>query len=487
MEKEKNIVYVALSRFLSFAIGIVRGILVPGYLGPRLYGVIGLLKLVKVILGFSSLGMDQGYMRLKVECQQNRAANKISQKALEDNVFTFLIIAGVSGTAATIFLPLFVPIGQPDLHDIIFYCFFITAFHHFFQLTGLFFVKTIHQKKNIRFVSAMNILQPLLALVLILATLFRWNIYGVVTADFISIAVVQMLYFVKSGVRPHFKIHLHEFPAIFKYSFPFFLTAVSFYLFRFADRTVIATFLTLREMGLYSFAVGIADSARMLGLSINEVNLPYVLEKISKEENLFSLAGVINSYSSKLMFVVTSIALVSIFLAPFIRFILPQYGEAIFIVKLLFINIVIKDVPFFHAIFLGTPRVNKQHWINGAMFTAGVFNLLLSILFIKMGYGLKGVVVATVMSHLGMAVFYILGAEKYFLEKKDWFFYAKAFFSLFILGGFCLVQRIYPAISLTNIILNTAFFILFAIVFVWFFRTEARDIAVSIKTILAKK
>ena len=105
MEKEKNIVYVALSRFLSFAIGIVRGILVPGYLGPRLYGVIGLLKLVKVILGFSSLGMDQGYMRLKVECQQNRAANKISQKALEDNVFTFLIIAGVSGTAATIFLP----------------------------------------------------------------------------------------------------------------------------------------------------------------------------------------------------------------------------------------------------------------------------------------------------------------------------------------------------------------------------------------------
>lgn len=472
-QETKNVGYIIISKTIAFCAGIVRGLVVPGYLGPQLYGVIGLLKLVKIVLGFTSFGMNEAYFRLSIEHKDKTSKKK---EALEDNVFTFLLISAALGMLITLALPFIMKKGDASTHQIMIFCFGITAVQHLFQLTGNFFFQTTYIQKRFKVISAMNILQPLIALVLILAMVFRWKIYAVFIADLISVIVVQLWYFRASHIRPRFKMHWSEFKENFKYAVPFFISMICFYLFRFTDRTVIASSLPLKELGLYTFAIGLAESARLLCISINEVAAPSIVEDISRVDEISSISEKIKSFTYKLVLISTLFSLISILLSPLIVVILPKYSGALVVLIILLVNNFMRTFQLYQMLILSSPRVNRQNHINVAMAITGIFNLLLSIYLVRCGYGIIGVVVATFLSNIVMMVFYFIASQKYYLISGKVKYYGKIFFALIILLIFVLLQRMSSMLSLSSFIYDFFVVALLSIALVAVYKEQMSDL-----------
>jgi O-antigen/teichoic acid export membrane protein len=283
--KKKHILQIFSSKAVAFLVGIVRGYFVPGYLGPKMYGVIHLLKLVKIILGFSSMGFDQAYMRL-LPGIKNSSNPETETKELQNTIFSFLLISSILGMIITAFIPLFIKQDTPEMQRLMVFCFSITAVSHFFTLVGSFFVQTQYIAKNFPLISKLNVLQSLLSFGLIMATIFYWKIYGVFLAELVTVIVIQGIYFYQTKIHLQFQLRWEKFKEIFKFSFPFFLSQVGFHFVRLTDRTVITLFLSLKDLGLYGFALNLSNQLRMVSVSINEVMTPHFLEEISTLDSL---------------------------------------------------------------------------------------------------------------------------------------------------------------------------------------------------------
>ena len=72
------------------------------------------------------------------------------------------------------------------------------------------------------------------------------------------------------------------------------------------------------------------------------------------------------------------------------------------------------------------------------MVTAGSINLGLSILLVKLGYGIKGVAFSTVVANFILVTMYFGFAHKYYLDKIEIWFYVKIILPM--ISFFCILS-----------------------------------------------
>ncbi len=461
--KVKNFIYVFGSKFISFIVVLVRGFLVPGYLGPKMYGIISLLRLIKVGLGFSSMSMGGAYFRLTLDMKGKREENKL--RTLENNTFSFLTISAVSGTIATFVIPFVFKREDIGLQKLMIFCFSITAFQHFFILIGGFFNTVNYIDKRFKLISMLNVLQPVLSLILVLSTIFYWKIYGVFLAELAAVIVVQSIYFCKSSVRPKFSINGVELKKTFLYALPFFLADIGWYLIRFSDRTIISLYLPLEALGIFSFAANITYHLRIATRSIGEVVSPYFFELLGKEKILFNLAERIKDYTGGVAAAGGLVYLNAIIFCPLIRFILPEYVDSIIVLKILLIVAYVIAIPWLQTLLLGSPRVRKQKYVTITLFISAGINLIVSIYLLKIGFGIVGVAIGTLIANTVQTIFYFSLSHRIYMRFPETFFYLKLFLPifLFLLAFFVFKEK--TLISLRNgilvLLLNAAWILHF--------------------------
>lgn len=296
-EKIKNIAYIFSSKAIIFAIGIIRGFFVPGYLGPSMYGIIQLLRLVKTVLGFSNLGFGQAYIRLVPNIKNDWNYEK-EKRELQNTVFSFLVISSTLGMLVTLLIPFFFRQDSLDMQRLMLFCFSITALTHFFTLTGSFFYTTHYINKNFPLISKLSVFQAALSFGLVMSTIFFWKIYGVFLAELAAVIVIQAIYLYRVKIHVRFKLKWENFKSVFKFAFPFFLSNVGFHFARLTDRTIITIFLSLKDLGIYGFALNLSNQLRIITISMNTVLTPYILDELSGEkEEIFKRSRKIKSYT----------------------------------------------------------------------------------------------------------------------------------------------------------------------------------------------
>jgi O-antigen/teichoic acid export membrane protein len=429
-KKENFLIYFS-SKVVSVLLTILRGFLVPGYLGPKLYGIISLLNIVKIILGFSNLGFNSAFFRL-APLLSNKKSDEIELKILSNNVFSFLIISGIIGTIITFLLPLIFLQNDPEIQSIMVFCFSITAVQHFIVLlTG--YYNTLHYiNKNFRLISFFNILQPTLALIIILSTIFIWGIYGVFFAEFIAAVVIFFIYWKKTIEKPQFGFNYRKFIKTMHYAFPFFLADIGWFLIRFSDKTIILIYLSLSELGLFSFATNIAYNSRIITQSIGEVISPYFFQLLANENNLFNLAPRIKEYTVTVAAVGSLIFMNAMLVSPLIFLILPDYSGSSTVLKLLFILAYVISIPWLQSLLLGSPKVNKQKIVTIILYFSGFTNIILSIILLKIGYGLNGVALGTLIANIIQSLLYFRFSHSLYLKNYEFPFYLKVFSPLLL-------------------------------------------------------
>jgi len=423
-EKVKHITQIFSSKVITFLVSMVRGFFVPGYLGPKMYGVIHLLGLVKIVLGFSNMGFNQAYLRLlpNIRNSQNPDSEKVE---LQNTVFSFLFISSVVGLVITALIPFFIKQDNPEMQRLMVFCFSITAVSHFFTLVGSFFYQTQYIEKNFTLISKLNIVQSLLSFSLIMATVFYWKIYGVFLAELITVIVIQVVYFFQTKIHLNLQLNWEYFKKVFKFSFPFFLSNIGFYFARLIDRTVITVLLSFKDLGLYGFALNLSNKLRMVTISIKEVLTPYFLDELRDREDILNRSIIIKDNSQVLSMLQGYMVLNCIYFCSLIDLILPNYVDSILVLKILLINSYIANLTFYPKLILGTAIIRKQNYLNISFIMGGVCNVFISIYAIKLGYGIYGVAAGTVFSNIIITIFNWIFSHRLYLKNFEFVFYIR--------------------------------------------------------------
>jgi len=79
----------------------------------------------------------------------------------------------------------------------------------------------------------------------------------------------------------------------------------------------------------------------------------------------------------------------------------------------------------YQILLLGSAKIKQQNLINVSMMIAGAINLGLSILMVKLGHGIVGVALATVVSNFILVFLYFAFAHRYYLNTIEIWFYLK--------------------------------------------------------------
>lgn len=440
MKKSTSVLYVFGSQFVTFAIAIVKGLLVPGYLGPKMYGIINMLTLVKTILNYSTLGFDTAYLRLRSSLLGEQAEQQRIE-SLQVTVFSFLVISSILGSAVCLSIPFLFPQGDPQLQSIMVFAFTVTSIQNVSLILGGFYNVTCVTQKRFALISVLSVLQVVLNLVLLLSTVFVWKIYGVFFAELVAVVTVQVAYFWKTKVHVRFVLDFKKTWDVMRYAFPFLLANVSFYFSRMIDKTIILVYLGFNELGLYSFAINITTHSRMAYKAVVQVLSPYFMEDMGERTDAYHLSKTIVQHTLYVVALAAIVTLNAIVFCDVLGLILQKYDESMIILKILLVNSYVSMVTVYQGLILGAPGIRRQNVANIVMLLAGVINVAISVSLIGKGWGILGVAIGTLVSMVFWQGLILFFAHPYYLKAAEPRFYGKMFLPVVLMLAAVFISR----------------------------------------------
>jgi len=204
-------------------------------------------------------------------------------------------------------------------------------------------------------------------------------------------------------------------------AFPLFLYTIISTIFITIDRIIIASFLSYEKVGYYSLGSLISSPVNLLIGSLSIVLFTQLNEKF----------GTSTSNHVLLMHVEIPIKFISILLSPIVgmgiialpyltNLLLPKYVEGVYAAQITVVSSYFLALSGFtgNGLFL----INKQKISAIAFLFSGVIKTIGSIFLIKIGYGIEGVAVITLVSFLIYHFILLIYFYKYLKEDfKNYF------------------------------------------------------------------
>tara|TARA_B100000073_G_scaffold347622_1_gene362585 strand:+ start:1070 stop:1606 length:537 start_codon:yes stop_codon:yes gene_type:complete len=129
-----------------------------------------------------------------------------------------------------------------------------------------------------------------------------------------------------------------------------------------------------------------------------------------------------------------------IFLIDLVPILLPQFDKSVLIAKLLLINSYLNTIPLHQVLILQSVKIKKQNLLNISSFSAGIINSILSIAMIKIGYGIIGVAIATIIANFVLYSLHFIFSHKYYMTSLSLGFYFKTIIPIIVLFSLLLIE-----------------------------------------------
>jgi O-antigen/teichoic acid export membrane protein len=329
------------SRYTSYGILFLRGLLIAKYLGPSLFGVWGFLTLAQQYLSYTSFGLQYA---ITVELSTTSKDVEKGHGEISNVTLTLTtIIAIILGL-----LGLFLQISDVEIFAK--YSFnqyaltlgLISGITHLNQvLTNIYRVYQKLFKIAFReFVTALSLL--------IVSLNFKDDalINALLIAMLISELFSLALFLIKAPLRISFSLDHTSTKKMLSVGIPLLIYNVSFYLIMVSARTILSIFYPVEAMGFYSLGNSITN-ATLLGLrSVVWVMFPTILSRTHEgidSKNARNTVEKVNTlYSTSVFFVVFGMIL----LLPILFLALPQYRPAANTISVLLLSQAVLSAPF---------------------------------------------------------------------------------------------------------------------------------------------
>jgi O-antigen/teichoic acid export membrane protein len=404
---------------ISLLIQIPNQLIIGMFLIPEEYGIISFLALWALYAGLINPGMfiagqrEIPYLMGKKEEKQSVKVQNISISSdLLYSILPFLVIL----CASFFYSNKIIKIGL-----------ILTAISFIVNRFSTYWSSVNFIKQRFTIVAIGRLIGTILSPIIIIGSIYWLGIYAVLTAPLISAVFTVIYYLIRGPIGYHFQLEWSEVLRLIRIGLIFSLSGIIFYGYRMADRTIIASFLPLHDLGLFTFAMGFIIFGMNFFSDFGRVLEPILWEHSGKVKNPRESF----SYTKRMAIY---IALVTAMIIPLVqvgyditvKLIVHKYIESIPLFLILSNMLYLASMATIPNIILNSVVVNKQALVT-SIYAMGVgINIVLDLFMIHVGYGIGAIAFVTILSQ-GMVAF-----ASYFLVRKYMFTLPREFFYFII-------------------------------------------------------
>jgi len=406
----KNSSFYLSSSLLGQGIGFLRSILMPILFNPAQLGVWNFMNLILSYSPHAQLGLIHG---LNKGIPLNKGNGNLKEEAnIRNSVYWLNIFLSIIAFLIVFIFSFFSKeVYKTPLKILSFIIFIQMLYYYYFSL--------LRANSSFRIVSNGILLTSISStfLVVIFAYLFPNPIIGGLIGLGLSTLFVLLYWQAKSTFFFPLEINWQSIRKCFYMGIPILSIGILDSITVSIDRMFIAMYMNETELGYYALGIMISGILSIIPGSIASVLYTTMLERFSVRQDPKDvkslLIGPIRAIWA-LMLIITSIII--ILLPLLIHFFVPKYSEAITVVQMLIFGSFFMSSSHLPGQFL--IAVNKQRLIIILQISICIIVLLIDILIINLGFGLKGVALATIIGYLAYGLGYTYIALSLVIENR---------------------------------------------------------------------
>lgn len=279
-------------------------------------------------------------------------------------------------------------------------------------------------KQRFTVVAIGRLIGIVLSPIIIIGSIYWLGIYAVLLVPLVSTIFIGIYYLKKGPIGYHFQFEWTEVIRLIKIGFVFSLSGIIFYGYRMADRTIIASFLPLHDLGLFTFAMGFIMFGMNFLADFGRVLEPILWEHSGKVENPRDSFNDTKRMAIYMALVTAMIIpLVQLGYDVTVKLIVPKYIESIPLFLILSNMLYLASMATIPNIILNSVVVNKQAFVTGIYAIGLGVNIILDLIVIHVGYGFGAIALVTIGSQSMVTFISYFLARKYMFTRSREFGY----------------------------------------------------------------
>jgi len=387
----------SLAHYFSEVLFLARGFLLAKMLGPPLFG---LWTLVKVILFYSNavgLGSVEAYYREGPFFRGGNQAEKT--RKIEENALSFLLLVSVAAGVVVAAVGAGIRFENTLRGDILLFVAPVVLLQQLYQFS---LVKMRSERRILR-CSAVEGAFGLVNVALTVGLAWRYGLYGALWGVIASYALLTFYLRIGRVLDQRWRLEWSQVRELIRIGFPIMAQRFLFLLFKTVDVLMVFLLLGNSELGYYGVAFFLARGIGVLPTVLTTILFPRMMEEYGRTKDVLGMEKYVRE-STAVMTGLLPLLLGPLFLLlpRLMRSLLPQFIEGIAPTRILCLA-----VYFLMASPMAVQAlvaVNKQVLVLLLQVAAVLLNALLDFLFIRAGWGIVGVAWGTAVSYLFFGV-----------------------------------------------------------------------------------
>ncbi|OIO38083.1 MAG: hypothetical protein AUJ71_03905 [Candidatus Omnitrophica bacterium CG1_02_49_16] len=383
----KDTMQYSIANYISMGVGIFLSIASKAILGTLGAGYWAVMKIFLTYSAFADLGVrDAG---LREMTQAAGAADEITRIKIKNQSFTFTLFTAFFASLTVVVISIF-GVKDPFLKN----CLYVVALLVVATQLYNFMLTIFRAEKNIGTLSRIIVLNILFVAFFALTGAQLAGAFGFAAGTFVATALSAYFAYRMSRDHFHFEIDGKSLWKLVTIGFPLIVAGYALDTFLGVDSIMIGKMLGIQSLGLYTIALMAVQQINSLGRFSQIVLMPHIQERYGQAKSLVTSKALLVRSTSALMHLLPFMIGFVYFAVPVVvYFFLPRFQGGLPSMKILVVGYFFVAVNEMSTTILFT--VNKQKYLIPLFAAMTVVAIALNFFFIRMGYGLEGVAVAT--------------------------------------------------------------------------------------------
>lgn len=402
----KDTLFYSSSTILSRFFGFIRSIIVARFLGPSLYGMWNALFIILEYSRYSSLGVLNAMNREIPFYRGKKEHEKV--KNIRNMGFSAACIPSLIIGLALVLISIFIKghVGPKWVAALR-----VVAVLVFARQLYDFFVLLLRSAHEFKLLSKIQLAFAILDLALIGLLVVRFGFYGFLWAIVLTYILIICYMFYRNHRRYKLKFYFDKKLLIRLAKIGVFITLIGVVvnLRTTVDRLMIVRFLGVTELGYFGISYVLIRFIFLIPSAISQIIYPRLVERYgSSNKNTNSMRNYVEISTKVLTHSMPLIIGEAFLFLPFgVRLLLPQYIPGIVAAQITVLGLFFFSAEIIAGDFLVT--TNRLRWYLGCSLIAVIFNIVLDYIFLKAGFGIKGVAIGGIMITSFVYASFVLG------------------------------------------------------------------------------
>lgn len=373
--------------YTATSIGVVVSLATKAVLGATGAGYWEFMKVFLSYGEYSDLGMSEA-MRREMS-QAIGAGDKPRSQHVSDVVFSFTAVAAIIFATGLVLFAIFF-VQNPVLRIGLFATAALAVAQQFYN----FMLTLLRTTKKIREISHLIVVNILIVGAVSVSFAYFGGVEGLAFGLAISTVLSGLLAVRLSGAHFRLAWDARETARLLKIGIPMVALRTALVTFLSIDALMIGRLIGYRELGYYAIALMALQQIGSVGQYIKMILFPHIQERYGRSGSLKDSKGLFVRSAAVLSHLLPIVIGATIFLVPaLVDVLLPQFREGIPAMQVLVAGYFFVAVNEMSFTLLFT--IDKQKRLLPAYVLLILFSIGLNYFFIRQGFGIRGVAVAT--------------------------------------------------------------------------------------------